>query len=592
MTTRALSDRGAVVLALAAAAGALVHRPTSLPVAIGTVGLAFVVRRPALLCVGAALLASAMGARCWAGLQPPSPHRVQGIATLVSDPEHVLDALHLEVRLHGTRLDAWARGDAAAALEPRLAGERIEVEGRVKPVAPGQRDRLAVRHISGQLSIARVGAWSRGNVAETMANGVRRTLERGVASLPGQQRALFMGFVLGDSRGQSDATANDFRNAGLTHLLVVSGENVAFILALAGPLLRLLQLRTRFVAGLLLLLAFGVLVRWEPSVLRAEAMAALALFATTLGRPVSGLRLLALAVTGLVIVDPVLVRSVGFLLSVGACAGIALWATPLAARIPGPRIVGEPLAVTIAAQLGVAPVLIPVFGGLPVAAIPANLLAIPAAGPLTMWGMTAGAVAGLAGGAAAAALHAPTRVLITWIAAVAHACAHLPLGHIGLVPLAVGGLCAVAWRRGPRAVRPYLVPVGALGLLVIPLALASLTATNDVTAQPVTSAAHLWRRGSATVVVLDRPPSAGFLAALRRAHVTHVDVLALASADSRMGHALDDLIPAVNPGLIVSPPGFHRPHLAVATPGTEVAVGGLVVRADGESPVRFSVVSR
>ena len=85
--------------------------------------------------------------------------------------------------------------------------------------------------------------------------------------------------------------------------------------------------------------------------------------------------------TGLLIVDPVLVRSVGFLLSVGACCGIALWAAPLAARLPGPRIVAEPLAVTIAAQVGVAPVLIPVFGGLPVAAIPANLLAIPAAGP-------------------------------------------------------------------------------------------------------------------------------------------------------------------------------------------------------------------
>ena len=126
-----------------------------------------------------------------------------------------------------------------------------------------------------------------------VANGLRRTLERGAVSLPGQERALFTGFVLGDARGQSQATADDFRNAGLTHLLVVSGENVAFVLALAGPLLRLLGLRGRFVAGLLVLVAFGVLVRWEPSVLRAEAMAALALLASTMGRPASGLRLLA-----------------------------------------------------------------------------------------------------------------------------------------------------------------------------------------------------------------------------------------------------------------------------------------------------------
>ncbi|HZQ83833.1 MAG TPA: ComEC/Rec2 family competence protein, partial [Acidimicrobiales bacterium] len=546
-------------------------------------------------------LASAMGARCWTGLRPPAPHRVQGVATLVSDPEPVLDALHVEVRLHGTRLDGWARGDAAAALGPRLAGERVEVEGRVKPVAPGQRDRLAVRHIAGQLSITRAGAWSGGGPAERLANGVRRTLERGVASLPGQQRALFMGFVLGDSRGQSQATADDFRNAGLTHLLVVSGENVAFVLALAGPLLRLLQLRARLVAGLLVLLAFGVLVRWEPSVLRAEAMAALALLATTMGRPASGLRLLALAVTGLVLVDPVLIRSVGFLLSVGACVGIALWAAPLAARLPGPRIVAEPLAVTVAAQLGVAPVLIPVFGGLPVAAIPANLLAIPAAGPLTMWGMTTGVVAGLAGGAPAAALHLPTRALLEWIAAVAHVCARLPLGHLGLVSLAVGATSVFAWKFGPRRLHPYLVPAAVLGALVAPLAVARITAPAIVDGKAVTAAARVWRRGPATVVVLDRPPSAGLAAALRREHITHVDVLALSSADSRMGHALDDLIPAVHPGLILSPPGFHRPHLAVASPGTTVTVGSLVVRAaadaapgaaGGGSPVRFSVVSR
>src|SRR5206468_3695597 len=102
---------------------------------------------------------------------------------------------------------------------------------------------------------------------------------------------------------------------------------------------------------------FGVLTRWEPSVLRAEAMAALALVGTTLGRPVSGLRLLALAVTAVLLVDPLLVRSVGFLLSVAACTGIALLARPIARVVPGPRRLAAAVGVTVAAQLGVAPVL-------------------------------------------------------------------------------------------------------------------------------------------------------------------------------------------------------------------------------------------
>ena len=55
-------------------------------------------------------------------------------------------------------------------------------------------------------------------------------------------------------------------------------------------------------------------------------MAGLALLAGSLGRPASSLRLLALAVTGLLLIDHLVAFSVGFQLSVGACAGIALFA--------------------------------------------------------------------------------------------------------------------------------------------------------------------------------------------------------------------------------------------------------------------------
>ena len=56
----------------------------------------------------------------------------------------------------------------------------------------------------------------------------------------------------------------------------------------------------------------------------------------------------------------------------------------------------EVLGVTAAAQVGVAPVLIPVFGSMPLVALPANLVAVPLAAPLTMWGLVAGVVGGLA----------------------------------------------------------------------------------------------------------------------------------------------------------------------------------------------------
>src|SRR5262249_3914154 len=143
-------------------------------------------------------------------------------------------------------------------------------------------------------------------------NDVRHTLARGARSLPPGRRALFTGFVLGDDRDEPPEVADDFAATGLTHLLAVSGENVAFVLALAGPLLRRLGWRGRLAVGLAVLLLFGLVTRWQPSVLRAVAMAGLAMVATLTGRPQSPVRLLALAVAGLVLIDPLLVMSLGF----------------------------------------------------------------------------------------------------------------------------------------------------------------------------------------------------------------------------------------------------------------------------------------
>ena len=214
----------------------------------------------------------------------------------------------------------------------RAAGERITVKGRLRRSPPGS-DWLRVRHVAGQLEVDEIAGWSTGGWTARAANAVRATLQRGAAVLPERQRPLFLGFVLGDTRGQAADVTDDFRGSGLTHLLAVSGENVAFVLALASPLLRRLSLRPRFVATIAVIAFFALVTRFEPSVLRASVMAALAVTATTLGREASRLRLLALAVALLVVIDPFLVRTVGFQLSVAACAGIVLLTPSLARAI-------------------------------------------------------------------------------------------------------------------------------------------------------------------------------------------------------------------------------------------------------------------
>jgi competence protein ComEC len=467
---RVLSDRVVVLLSVIAWVGAALALPV--PAGLG-VGLGVVIaaaacclRRPLVLVVGVALLSTSLAHRAWSGTQPVRPAVWSGTATLSTDPEPIVGAVRVVAVVDGRRVEAWARGSPARALRPRLAGEKVDLTGELSPPRPELARRLAVRHIVGRMVVHRVDGWQPGAPPWRAANALRRLLEDGSVSLPSTSRSLLAGLVLGDDRHQPDELATAFEAAGLTHLLAVSGQNVAFVLAVAGPCLQRLGLRTRLLATLGVLGFFMVVTRFEPSVLRAVAMASAAAFSAALGRPASGVRLLGLAVTGLVLVDPLLVHSLGFQLSVLATAGIIVAAPGLARRLPAPRWLALPLSVTLAAQLATAPLVIARFGSVPLASVPANLLAEPAAGAAMVYGLAgglaAGVLRGLFGPWPAAVVHLPTRVMMWWLAGVARWAADLPLGSLGVPGLGLVALCATAMavraHCGRRATVASVVP--------------------------------------------------------------------------------------------------------------------------------------
>jgi competence protein ComEC len=221
-----MSDLAVVALAAAAWLGSLAAAPVPRLPALVLVVVALVARRPWLLVAAAAVLASSLGAAAWRGLDPPATStHVRGAAILVSDPEGVAHATRVEVRLGHRRVEAWARGAAAAALDDRLAGDVVVLDGWLRDVGRA-RARLAVRHIGARLDVRAVVSWRPGPPAARAANAVRRTLTRGAQSLAPDRRALLAGFLLGDQRDIAPTIESDFRGAGLTHLLAVSGLNV------------------------------------------------------------------------------------------------------------------------------------------------------------------------------------------------------------------------------------------------------------------------------------------------------------------------------------------------------------------------------
>lgn len=379
----------------------------------------------------------------------------------------------------GVRERAWWRLDADAAETAPTVGQRVRTRVRVAALGDGGLDAHAARlHAVARLRpqrppqlIAEPG-WVLGATERVRA----RAAEAADRGLDDVRAGVLTALVTGDRRGQTGALRQEFVDAGLAHLVVVSGKHVALVLggvltvaALAG-----LGARGRRAVALVALGWFVVLTRWQPSVLRAGAMGALVLAAGIGGRGIDARHALATAVTLLLLADPFLAGQLGFGLSVGATGGVLVLAPWLRQRLPGPRWVAAPAAVTLGAQLGAAPLLL-TLDGIGAGSIPANLIAVPAAVTAQGIGLIAGLVAqaSVVAGGGVAMLAGPPLAVIVWAADTFSAGPRLTaaaLASPGLwlaVAVVVGA--AIARRRWPRAPRPSLAAAVVVAVALAPL---------------------------------------------------------------------------------------------------------------------------
>jgi hypothetical protein len=189
---RSLSERGVVLLAIATWAGAVWATPVPLAAGAGVALLGFAVRRPIVLTIGAALVASSLAATAWSGLVPLGARSYAGSVLLVSDPTAAVGGLRADAKLDdGSRVELWARGGSSRSLGDALAGERLTVRGQLEP-PPDDAPWLAARHVVGRLTVEAVtGAPVPNDPFASAANWYRRVLVTGAHALPAEQRPLF-----------------------------------------------------------------------------------------------------------------------------------------------------------------------------------------------------------------------------------------------------------------------------------------------------------------------------------------------------------------------------------------------------------------
>ena len=281
--------------------------------------------------------------------------------------------------------------------------------------------------------------------------------------MPPREAALARGFVLGEDEEVDATTTEDFRRAGLAHLLAVSGQNVALLALLAMPLLAALgmPLRARLLWVLGLIAVYVPLAGAGPSIQRAGIMGGLSVLATLSGRRVSRLYGLAFAAVVLLALEPGIAADVGWQLSFAAVLGILLLAAPLRRTIVSRigdrgwrRALADGAAMTIAATLATGPLIAFHFEELSTTTLVANLLALPAVAPAMWLGMLA-AAAGQVPGLPVEALNALDAPLLAYIAQVAAWCGrpgwaglhvHLGLGGLAAAYLALAGAVVAVMR--------------------------------------------------------------------------------------------------------------------------------------------------
>jgi competence protein ComEC len=467
-------------------------------------------------------------------------------------------------------------GPLIPALSP---GDRVEIDASgLRPLyrRPGanseatlERDNVEAIATSPQVFVLAAGGPSLARAVSWAQTLLVASVDR---SLPEPAAALTLGIAFGIHQPLSPDVRASLQDAGLIHVVVVSGLKVVLVIGIIGALARILEWsRRRTLMTALPVVAMYVLISGAgPAALRSAVMAGAAMLAATGARRTDPLPMLSLAAAAMLGLAPQLVEDPGFQLSFLGTAGIVVLAAPIARRLPGPRLIAEPFAVTVAAQLATVPVMAGTFGVISLCGPVANALALPLLPVLIVTG-GAGAILGAISpslgwiplqvtGLGTAAITAVARVL-TSLPGAAIQVGTWPASWSLAEGAGVGaGRCVPAIRGGDLNVRALataglagIIAAGGVGIVASqPDGRLHVTVLNTGS-----SPAVLVRTGDGSLVLVDGGSApTQLLAALGRVlppTASHLDMVVITGGEQAAMNGLGGLPGHYSVGIVVTP---------------------------------------
>lgn len=198
-----------------------------------------------------------------------------------------------------------------------------------------------------------------------------------------QEGAILEAMLLGE-RGRLEETTNrSLQQSGLYHLIAISGAHIAILSFLLYGALRLVRIprRASYLALILLLVFYALLVEGRPSVFRATFMTLAYLVSKLFWKNVNVLNTISFSAFFLLLHNPFFLFDMGFELTFAATYAIVLFLPRVLKRLPRlPLRLSELFGLSLTAQLGVLPFLVHSFNRVTFSALVLNLAAVPLTG--------------------------------------------------------------------------------------------------------------------------------------------------------------------------------------------------------------------
>ncbi len=355
-----------------------------------------------------------------------------------------------------------------------VPGDRVMLTGslRAPPSDDGYGAYLARIGVSAVIRVTTASLEGPSGGLGRRLEGLRRGADQAIRlAVPEPEAGLASGVLIGLRDRVDRDLSGAFTTVGATHVVAISGWNIAIVASALAALAGRLARRRRAALTALAIIVYVAFVGPTPSVVRAAGMAGVVMLARELGRPSHAAAAIGWAVAALLTVDPKLVQDVGFQLSALATVGLIAWGTPFSERLAGPnagRVRGwlaESLGVSLAAQLATLPIVVLSFGRLSIVSPVVNLGVVPLVAPAMAGGVVAmaGGLLVLAGLPPLIATIAglPGWLLFSLMVGIVRAGAGLPFASVSLEApwdAIVAGLAAAAIAGGTAWSRRRVVP--------------------------------------------------------------------------------------------------------------------------------------